>query len=342
MVKGAEGKRYLHEPKPGFIYVRKGGKYLGRIKAAPGTPDFDREYWEILTGKTHAAKTSWSALIASYRASDRWLNLKPSTRSTYERVLVYILEKNGRKDMTRLHRKDVIAAQNANRHKPKFANDIPAIMSVLCEHAIDIGWISANPAKGVRKMPIPKERQRPHVPWTDEAVATFRAEANHRARLIFEIGIGSVQRPADWVKFNWGDYDGRNLSLSQSKTSKSLVLPCDDNLKAALASEIERLGVTPHPSRPILIGEHGHRLTKSGMGQIMRRERRRLGLMVHDQHALRYRGVMELAWAGCDDDEIMSYSGHDTKEMVIKYAGLARQIMRATTAAEKRRLWAST
>ncbi|WP_232831623.1 hypothetical protein [Pseudogemmobacter bohemicus] len=32
----------------------------------------------------------------------------------------------------------------------------------------------------------------------------------------------------------------------------------------------------------------------------------------------------------------MSYSGHDTKEMVSKYAGIARQQMRAETAAEKR------
>ncbi len=77
------------------------------------------------------------------------------------------------------------------------------------------------------------------------------------------------------------------------------------------------------------------------MTQVMIKERKRLGLMAHDQHAMRYRGVMELAWAGCDDDEIMSFSGHNTKAMVIKYAGLARQIMRAATAAEKRRLWAN-
>ncbi|QFT45431.1 Tyrosine recombinase XerC [Roseivivax sp. THAF40] len=341
MVSNSARKKYLHEPKPGYVYVRKSGRYLGRIKAPPGTPEFDREYWEILNGRTYAAKTSWSALITSYRASDRWLKLKPATRATYERVLTYIEEKNGRKDMTRLQRRDVIAAQEANLQRPKFANDIPAIMSVLCEHAIDLGWISANPAKGVRKKPIPEERQRPHVPWTDEAVAKFRAEANPRALLIFEIGRGSVQRPADWVDFNWGDYDGQNLRLRQNKTGKALVLPCDEYLRAALQREIDRLGAFPHPSRPILLSEHGNRLTKSGMGQIMRKERKRLGLMLHDQHALRYRGVMELAWAGCDDDEIMSYSGHETKEMVIKYAGLARQIMRARSAAEKRRLWAS-
>lgn len=71
------------------------------------------------------------------------------------------------------------------------------------------------------------------------------------------------------------------------------------------------------------------------IARILRVERERLGVLEHDLHAMRYRGVMELAWAGCDDDEIMSFSGHKT----IKYAGFARQVMRATTAAEKRQLW---
>jgi hypothetical protein len=73
------------------------------------------------------------------------------------------------------------------------------------------------------------------------------------------------------------------------------------------------------------------------MAQMLHRERARLGLLEHDQHAMRYRGVMELAWAGCSDEEIMAYSGHDTKDMVKKYAGVARQRMRAKSAWEKRR-----
>jgi hypothetical protein len=45
---------------------------------------------------------------------------------------------------------------------------------------------------------------------------------------------------------------------------------------------------------------------------------------------------MELAWAGCDDDEIASYSGHSSKAMIINHAGEARQIMRAKQAWQKR------
>ena len=270
-------KKYLFSPKPGFIYVRVKGKYLGRITAPEGSAEFDRQYWEILSGKALASRTSWNALIKSYRESDRWTNLKPKTRQFYERVMVYVIEKNGPKDMTRLQRKDVIAAMLANKEKSRFANSIPAVMSVLCEHAIDIGWIKENPAKGVRKMGIPKDKQKPHIPWTDEAVAKMRAEAKPMAKLIFELGVGSVQRPGDLVDFTWGDYDGANLKLSQNKTDKALLLPCTPELKAALDEAKRALGAVPHPSRHILIGRSGNKLTYSGMAQLMMKERKRLG-----------------------------------------------------------------
>ena len=72
------------------------------------------------------------------------------------------------------------------------------------------------------------------------------------------------------------------------------------------------------------------------MARVMRKERERLGFMQYDLQALRYRDVKELAYAGCDDDEISSYSGHMTKAMIRKYAGEARQKMLAKSANKKR------
>lgn len=55
-----------------------------------------------------------------------------------------------------------------------------------------------------------------------------------------------------------------------------------------------------------------------------------------DLHALRYRGVMDLAFGGASDEEIGSISGHESEEMIRKYAGDARQIMLAKSANKKR------
>lgn len=113
-------------------------------------------------------------------------------------------------------------------------------------------------------------------------------------------------------------------------------LSCTPALKTALDEAKAALGFAPLPNRNILTNAHGGRMIYRTMADAMIKERKRLGLMLYDQHALRYRGVMELAWCKCDDDEIAGCSGHTTKAMIAKYAGEARQIMRARQAAAKR------
>ncbi len=147
-------KKYLFPHPKGYWYVRIKGTYH-RINANEGTPEFDRQYWEILSGKRAVGKTSWDALIASYRKSDRWSSLKPRTRADYEKVMTYLAEKIGKSDTSTLGRKHVIAAMEANKERVRFANYIPQVMSVLVEHAIDLGWRKDNPAKGVRRLKTP-------------------------------------------------------------------------------------------------------------------------------------------------------------------------------------------
>lgn len=333
-------KKWLWKHPDGRFYVRRtiGGvmTYLGRITAQPGTAEFDQQYWEIINGKQYRAKTSWSALIADYRKSDRWLGLKPRTRQDYERVMLYIEEKVGRFDVRVLRRVDVIEAQKANAHRTRFANYIVQVFVVLCEHAIDQGWIDQNPAKGIRQLKTPEGKKKAHQPWTDEAVRKFRAGADLQERLIFELGVGTVQRPGDWNGFTWGDYDGHSLTLRQNKTGAKLKLPCTPELKAVLDEAKRGLSATPIAAAPILASRTGRAMSYRTIAEIMLEARRRLDLEAFDLHALRYRGIMELAWAGCDDDEIASYSGHKSKQMIMKYAGEARQIMRAKQAAKKR------
>lgn len=326
------GKPFLWTPDGKRWFVRRKGKYQ-RIMAQPGTEAFDAEYWEIMRGRV-TPRTTWSALIDHFRASARWTELRPRTRQDYDKCFDYLREKAGDRDMTRTSARDAVAAMDANAHRVRFGNYVVSVMSVLAEYArTELEWIKVNPFRGLRKRRMPEERQAAHVPWPDDAVAKFRAEARPQPRLIFELGLGSVQRPDDWTRFRWSDYDGERLRLSQSKTGKPLTLPCTAELRAVLDAVRPADGV---PDRPILIKRDGNPISYRPMSWIMLAERKRLGLAAYDLHALRYRGVMELAWAGCDDDEIMSYSGHNTKAMVAKYAGQARQMMRAEAAAEKR------
>lgn len=334
-------KKLLWRHPAGRWYVRKSlnGKmvYLGRISAEEGTAEFDRQYWEIVSGKKASAKTSWEALINDMRETDKWENFSPRYRKDLEPVFLYLADKIGHQDVAWLTQADIYDAMEKNRHRVRFANYIPTAISMLSKLAIRRRWRKDNPAIDIEPLKVPKARQKPHLPWEDWAVEKMRGESEPLPLLIFEIGVGSVQRPGDWVDFQWGDYDGETLNLRQNKTGKPLHLPCTEALKAALDSAKADLGFVPHPSRHILTRADGSAMDYHAMARVMVRERKRLGLMAYDQHALRYRGVMELAWAGCTDDEIASYSGHTSKAMIVKYAGEARQVMRARQAAAKRR-----
>ena len=329
-------KKYLWRHPEGRVYVRIKGKLL-RTHAAEGTPEFDREYWDILTGRKAEAKQSWKALITLFRESDKWAEFSPRYRQDLEPVFLYLEEKIGGRDVARLTQADIYAAMDSNKHRVRFANYIPTALSMLCKFAVRRRWRQDNPAIGIEPLAVPKDRKQPHVPWTDASVAKWRAEASPLPFLIFELGVGSVQRPGDLIDFTWGDYDGDALQLRQNKTDKPLLLPCTIALRAALEQAEAAIGGAPHPSRHIITKTDGSRIDYRRLAEIMRDERERLGVLAHDLHALRYRGVMELAWAGCTDDEIEAYSGHASKAMVRKYAGQARQIMRARQAREKRR-----
>jgi integrase len=286
--------------------------------------------------KRSETQRSWSAAVDLLRQSDRWAALSTRYRADLEPVLAYVVQKIGKRDVRRLTQADIYDSMDANKHRVRFANYIPVAVSLIAKVIIRKRWLTENPAAGIELLKVPKDRRKPHLPWTDAAVAKWRADAAPLPRLIFELGVGSVQRPGDLVDFTWGDYDGDCLSLRQNKTDKPLLLPCTTALKAALDAVKAGLPFLPLPTRHILTKADGTPMTYRRMAEVMRDERERLGLLAFDLHALRYRGVKELAWAGCDDDEIMSYSGHATKAMVRLYAGEARQEMAARRAREKR------
>lgn len=326
-------RKHLWRHPRGYWYVRMGNQYH-RITAEEGSPEFNRQYWTILANERQERHT-FSALIRNYQRSDRWSHLRQRTRADYERILRYLDDKIGSREITEMRRQDILTALHANRDRIRFANYIQQVLSVLFEHALDLGWAETNPAKGVRKLKVPPAKRREHIPWPDWAVARFRSEAQSVSRLILELGIGSVQRPGDWPTFRWSDYDGDCLRITQGKTGRQLLLPCTEQLKTAL-EPAPRRGLT------ILTLQDGRQMSYRRMAQIMRQERARLGLLDYDLHALRYRGVMELAWADCTDGEIAAFSGHASHDMIRKYAGEARQLARARSAAKKRTALASS
>ncbi|WP_174539317.1 hypothetical protein [Fertoeibacter niger] len=134
---------------------------------------------------------------------------------------------------------------------------------------------------------MPKAKKKPHVPWPHRAVVKMRAEGDSVARLILETGIGSGQRPGNRIGFTRGDHDGQMLKLRRIKRMCRLPFLAPLRSGRRWMRPRRALRLAPMPNRHILTNSYGGPMIYRTMADHMIKERKRLGMMEFDQHALR-------------------------------------------------------
>ncbi|MCL4065308.1 tyrosine-type recombinase/integrase [Pseudomonas sp. GX19020] len=312
--------------KRGYIYFVR-GKLCQRIKSSPGTADFAVEYATLMKGRVQPAGKTISKLIEHYRTSPRWAKLARNTRIGYERNLAYFDEVAGRIDPSTLRRVHINQMRDALADRPTDANRKISTLSVLFEHGIDIGWLTANPAKGVRKLdPTGRQRQ----PWPTDMIEAFREAANPRTLLLFELLIGTGQRITDVLSLRWSDLDSDGFTLTQGKTKTRLYIPLTDRLRAILAA-------TPRRALFIVAQDNGNRVGYNLAWKDVMATRRAVGAEAYDIHGLRYTAASEIASIpGMTSEHVKAITGHAEAAMVRLYAGPAMQKARAAEAQKAR------
>ena len=315
-----------------YFYFERGA---GRIRLPdPGDPGFLSAYEAARRGREAApARRTWKALIEIYRRSPAWSDKAARTQKDYGLVLDWIGATMGDLEPAAMQRPHVIRIrdeQGATRRR--FGNYVVQILSVLCEVAIDQGWMAHNPARGVPLLQKPRAEADLHRPWTaDELTKACGAAApGTAARTIIELELGLGQRTGDVVRLDWSMWKEGHFELRQSKTGRVQHLHVTDRLATYLDGIKQDGG-------PILPNARtGRPLTYSGAYQQVRPILKGLGLGHLTLHGLRYTAAAELGAAGVDDAGIAAVTGHATTAMVKKYAGIARQKTRSRDAQARR------
>lgn len=317
--------------KPSGLYFQRRGWQTVRLAHEPGTREFALEYAAILNGALLAPQVAsgrtFAALVETYHRSPRYRSLAPRTARDYDKVLAWVKAKLGPLPVDQMQRKDVIRARDANADTVRFANYIVQVLRILMEHAIDQGWREDNPAKGVSLI---KSNNAPREAWPEDLIAAFRGEATGRTLLIFELALGTGQRIGDVLKMRWSDIDGDGINVTQGKTGARLWVPFTPHLKTVLATT-NKVGAT------ICAWGMGKPTSYRGAADLIMAVRRKIGAEQFDIHGLRYSAASELAALGCSDELIQAVTGHATGAMVRKYAGAARQKVRAIEAQKMRK-----
>lgn len=314
---------YLMQSGPRWYFRRHGS--LTRLPD-PSDPGFLAAYDAAKRGRPPApTSTSVEALILSYVASTRWEKLAPRTKADYRKVLDYLRDKIGRRDVSTITRPLAIEARDGNRHRARFANYVVQVLSVLCEHAVDLGWRKENPVKGTTLLRLGEGWQ----PWPAKAIEAYRAVAEGNALLIFELCLGTGQRISDVLRMRWSDIEDGAIKVKQGKTGNELWIPLTPRLAGVLDA-------CPRRGLCIVAGDDSRPLSYRRASYAVDAGRRAAGVGGYTVHGLRHSTAAELAEAGCTDAQIASVTGHKSLRMVAKYRAGSDQKRLAKEAMSKR------
>lgn len=315
-----------------YWYFRRGKGALTRLPD-PDDDGFLAAYAEAKRGAPRPTRTSIRALIQSYKASPRWSKLSPRSKADYAGVLDHIDAVAGEHDVSKITRPGVIKARD--KVGGRKGNYIAQLYSVLCEHAIDLGWLKMNPAKGVKMTALGEG----HDPWPAWALEAYRRHATGVALLIFELCYWTGQRIGDVIQMRWDAItleDGlEGISLRQGKSERKgrradhLWIPVLPGLRAVLEAT-PRLGLT------IIAREDSRPLDYPAVRYAVTKAREASGTMGFRLHGLRANAASELYEAGCTDAQVQAVTGHKSVVMARKYGRGARQKRLAKAAMEKR------
>lgn len=303
-------------------YYRRSGYPRVRLPA-PTDPDFSAAYHAAGGGDIAVSVQSGTvaAVIAAYRESPEYAALSPASRAYYETALRELEQRFSDKRIAALKTPKVIELRDEKRDRPSAANNLLAVLSVLCEQARMRGLRHDNPVAGVRRLKTGEWRA-----WTQDELDAFRERwpSGTMERRAFALALYTTQRVSDLIAMTQADRRDGAIKVTQGKTGRELWIP----EHPALAEELSHC-------RDFVLLLHGRKRPFSHQTKFSTWFKRaiRAASLSEDcvTHGLRKAGITALAEAGCSDAEIQAVSGQ-SPEMVAYYRSRADQRRLASAA----------
>ncbi|MBO1038182.1 tyrosine-type recombinase/integrase [Brucella pituitosa] len=296
----------------------------------PVGEEFDRAYtsalagvkeWGENIGSSRTKPGTMNALAVAYYRSPEFKGQRETTQKVYRAIVERFRKQHGHrliKDLRREHIKTLIGKMSET---PAAANRLLSLLRIMLNVALDNGWISANPAIGIKGY---SKKTDGHHSWTDEEVAAY--EARHpkgtKARLALDLLLYTAQRRGDVVRMGWQHVNVDKISVRQEKTGKKLDLPI-------LPELWEAIGSLPRENPTFFTGTNGKPYISASFGNWFRKRCDEAGLSHCSAHGLRKAAARRMAEAGLSGDVIKSVTGHTNLSMLTIYTNAANQAVLA-------------
>lgn len=238
-------------------------------------------------------------MVAKYKESDSYRDLKPGTVKYYVRFLREIEDLGPALPFSYFTRKqviDFIQTYEKSHQRRQVAAVLKNLMNIARYH----GFIEGDPTSDLRlKTMPPRDRV-----WTGDEIKAWLVAAKKEhghVTTAFNILRFTAQRPGDVLAMTWAQYNGRTLKLRQQKTGTLIEVPCHPELKTHLDGLLrESLMIVSYRGRGVPYLRFNERFRRVG-------DRSGIDAQARD---LRRTAMIRMAEAGSTTPEIASVSGH--------------------------------
>lgn len=207
-----------------------------RLPGEYGSQEFLAAYIAADRGAPRAGETV-AGLIREYLLSPKFTTkLAARTQREYRWMLGHIEVKFGDMPVKALEsprvRGEFIGYQEEiGRLTPREADNRMSALSAVFAYAFDKGKLSRNPISGFSRL---HSADRAEIIWTEDDIRRFMKDAPAELQRAMILALHTGQRYGDLIRLRWSDYADGKISLTQSKTSVRLHIPCTPALRHML------------------------------------------------------------------------------------------------------------
>jgi integrase len=315
-----------------FHYFRRPGFKRVRLPGIPGSREFMSAYQDALEqphiqiGASRSKPGTVAAAVAAYLLSTQFGELALGTRIARRAILQHFRDDHGDKPIAAMPSKFIALVLGTK--KPHAARNYFKAIRALCQFAVSVEMIPADPTQGVK---LPKIKTNHRRPWTESEIEQY--ERAHligtKARLAFALGLYTVQRLGDVTRMGRQHIRDGAITVRQGKTGTGLALPIHPELQTVIDG-------TPSEHMTFLVTKTGRPYSANDLSDEFRQWCNDAGLPKGPSgctfHGLRATGCTRLADAQCTTHEIAAWSGHKSLKEVERYTKAANQKRLAASA----------
>jgi integrase len=299
---------------------RQKGRPVHHFRSDPGTEEFREEYAQAKAAvdvkEPRSRPYTYDALISSFYRTQAWLEMKPSSQTTYRGIIERFRAKNGTKDARKIQTASIDRKLAAMKNTPQAANNLRKVLKRLHRLAVKLGWRVDNPVTFTDGY---KPGKGWHC-WTETEIARYEARwpLGTRERLAMALLLYTALRRSDMVTIGRQHRHGDELRLRHEKNDSATVIPVHPDLAAALDA-LDSGHMT------YLVTEFGKPFTGNGFGNWFRDRCDLAGLPHCSAHGLRKAMSRRLAESGATSLEGRAITGHKTDREFAHYAESANR-----------------